>query len=174
VALIVGTLRTLADYTQSPAEILSRLNRRLIGRTDGGFATCLCARVDPNGSVALANAGHLSPFHNTAELPVTGSLPLGLAPDTNYDEISIHLREDDSLTFYTDGVIEAQSESGELYGFERTAVLAASNPTVEQIVDAARAFGQKDDITVLRLVRLPQTAPAHTATIRIAAQIAGA
>ena len=174
VALIVGTLRTLADYTQSPAEILARLNRRLIGRTDGGFATCLCARVDSGGTVALANAGHLSPFHNSAELPIAGSLPLGLAPDTKYDEVAIHLREDDSLTLYTDGVIEAQSETGELYGFERAATLAASNPTVEQIVDAACAFGQKDDITVLRLVRLPQTAPAHTATIRIAAQIAGA
>ncbi|HEU4981177.1 MAG TPA: SpoIIE family protein phosphatase [Acidobacteriaceae bacterium] len=174
VALIVGTLRTLADYTQSPAEILARLNRRLIGRTDGGFATCLCARVDPSGSVTLANAGHLSPFHNAAEMPIDGSLPLGLTPDAKYDEAAIHLREDDSLTLYTDGVIEAQSETGELYGFERAAALAASNPTVEQIVDAACAFGQKDDITVLRLVRLPQTAPAHTATIRIAAQIAGA
>ena len=94
--------------------------------------------------------------------------------DAKYDEAAIHLREDDSLTLYTDGVIEAQSETGELYGFERAAALAASNPTVEEIVDAACAFGQKDDITVLRLVRLPQTAPAHTATIRIAAQIAGA
>ncbi|MGB7189241.1 MAG: SpoIIE family protein phosphatase [Acidobacteriaceae bacterium] len=174
VSLIVGTLRTLADYTYSPAEILARLNRRLIGRTDGGFATCLAARVDPDGSVTLANAGHLSPFHNTAELPVIGSLPLGLTPDAKYDEFPLHLRETDSLTLYTDGVVEAQNESGELYGFERVAALAASNPSVEQIVEAARAFGQKDDITVLRLVRLPQTAPAHTATLRLQAQIAGA
>lgn len=174
VSLIVGTLRTLADYTQSPAEILARLNRRLLGRTDGGFATCLAARIDPGGSVTLANAGHLSPFHNTAELPVTGSLPLGLTPDATYDEFPFHLGENDSLTLYTDGVVEAQNEAGELYGFERAAALAASNPTVEQIVEAARAFGQKDDITVLRLVRLAHTAPAHTATIRIAAQIAGA
>ncbi|MGH9587905.1 MAG: PP2C family protein-serine/threonine phosphatase, partial [Acidobacteriaceae bacterium] len=174
VSLIVGSVRTLADYTQSPAEILARLSRRLIGRTDGGFATCLVARIDPDGSVTLANAGHLSPFHNTIELPVTGSLPLGLAPDTKYDETGFHLKENDSLTFYTDGVVEAQNESGELYGFDRVAALAASNPSVEQIVEAARDFGQKDDITVLRLVRLHQTAPAHTATIRLATQIAGA
>lgn len=174
VSLIVGSLRTLADYTQSPAEILTRLNRRLIGRTDGGFATCLVARIDADGSAVLANAGHLSPFHNTAELPITGSLPLGLAPDAKYDEATFHLHEHDSLTLYTDGVVEAQNEAGELYGFERISALAASNPSVEQIVEAARAFGQKDDITVLRLVRLQETAPAHTATIRLATQIAGA
>lgn len=174
VSLIVGSLRTLADYTQSPAEILTRLNRRLIGRTDGGFATGIVARVDPDGSLTLANAGHLSPFHNTTELPVTGSLPLGLAPDTRYEETQFILNENDSFTLYTDGVVEAQNEAGELYGFERVAALAASNPSVEQIVEAARAFGQKDDITVLRLVRLHQAAPAHTATIRLATQIAGA
>lgn len=174
VSLIVGSLRTLADYTQSPTEILTRLNRRLIGRTDGGFATCLVARVDPDGSVVLANAGHLSPFHNTTELPVSGSLPLGLAPDAKYEETNFNLRESDSLTLYTDGVVEAQNEAGELYGFERVAALAASNPSVEKIVETARAFGQKDDITVLRLVRLHQTAPAHTATIRLETQIAGA
>src|ERR1700750_1141031 len=37
VSLIVGTLRTLTDYTQSPAEILRGLNRRLNGRVGGGF-----------------------------------------------------------------------------------------------------------------------------------------
>ena len=174
VSLIVGSLRTLADYTQSPGEILTRLNRRLIGRTDGGFATCIVARIDSDGSVTLANAGHLSPFHNADELPVTGSLPLGLAADAKYDETKFSLAENESLTLYTDGVVEAQNEAGELYGFERVSALAASNPSVEQIVEAARAFGQKDDITVLRLVRLHQTAPAHTATIRLATQIAGA
>jgi hypothetical protein len=59
VSLIVGTLRTLAEYTQSPEAILRGLNRRLLGRTDGGFVTCLIARIDPNGDTTMANAGHL-------------------------------------------------------------------------------------------------------------------
>ena len=49
VSLIVGTLRTLADYTQSPAGILRGLNRRLIGRIDGGFVTCLVLHLSANG-----------------------------------------------------------------------------------------------------------------------------
>jgi len=174
VSLIVGTLRALADYTQSPAQILAGLNRRLIGRTDGGFATCVVARITPDGLVTLANAGHLAPFRNGDELPVAGSLPLGLASDTEYDELDFRLQEDESLIFYTDGVVEARSESGELYGFERVSALVASAGSVEEIVETACAFGQKDDITVLRLTRLAQTAPAHEARINLAAQIARA
>lgn len=174
VSLIVGTLRTLAEYTQSPAEILSGLNRRLIGRTDGGFATCVIARIEADGTVTLANAGHLAPFRNEAELPVAGSLPLGLVRDAEYEELDFRLQENDTLMFYTDGVVEARNEAGELYGFDRVAALAASNQNVEQIVEAACVFGQKDDITVLRLTRLAESAPAHAARLDLATQIAGA
>lgn len=174
VSLIIGTLRTLAEYTQSPAEILTGLNRRLIGRTDGGFATCVIARIEADGTVTLANAGHLAPFRNEAELPVAGSLPLGLVRDADYEELDFRLQEDDTLMFYTDGVVEARNEAGELYGFERVASLAASKQNVEQIVEAACVFGQKDDITVLRLTRLAESAPAHAARLDLATQIAGA
>ena len=172
VSLIVGTLRTLAEYTQSPAEILTGLNRRLIGRTDGGFATCVIARIEADGTVTLANAGHLAPFRNEAELPVAGSLPLGLVRDAEYEELDFRLQENDTLMFYTDGVVEARNQAGELYGFDRVANLAASNQNVEQIVEAACVFGQKDDITVLRLTRLAESAPAHAARLDLATQIA--
>lgn len=172
VSLIVGTLRTLAEFTQRPAQILKGLNRRLIGRTDGGFATCLIAHVEADGTVALGNAGHLAPYRNDKELPVAGSLPLGVMSDADYDELDFRLQEGDTLLFYTDGVVEARNEAGELYGFERISGLAASNRTVEQIVETVCAFGQKDDITVLRLTRLAESAPAGAARLDLAAQIA--
>jgi hypothetical protein len=172
VSLIVGTLRTLAEFTQRPAQILKGLNRRLIGRTDGGFATCLIAHIQADGTVALGNAGHLAPYRNDKELPVAGSLPLGVMSDAEYDELDFRLQEGDTLMFYTDGVVEARNETGELYGFERISGLAASNQTVEQIVETVCAFGQKDDITVLRLTRLAESAPAGAARLDLAAQIA--
>ena len=82
VSLIVGTLRTLADYTQQPAEILQGLNRRLFGRVQDGFATCVVLRLEANGEATIANAGHLAPFRDGEELPLRGSLPLGLSADT--------------------------------------------------------------------------------------------
>jgi serine phosphatase RsbU (regulator of sigma subunit) len=54
---------------------------------------------------------------------------------------------------YTDGVVEARSKTGELFGFERTAAL--STDSAESIARAAQHFGQEDDITVLTLTRLP-------------------
>jgi serine phosphatase RsbU (regulator of sigma subunit) len=49
----------------------------------------------------------------------------------------------------TDGVVEARSASGELFGFERTAFI--STQSADEIAAAAQAFGQEDDITVLTL-----------------------
>jgi hypothetical protein len=174
VSLIVGTLRTLADYTQSPAVALQGLNRRLLGRTDGGFVTCLIARIEANGGTTIANAGHLAPFRDGEELPVAGSLPLGLAADAEYDELIFALREEETLTFYTDGILEARNPAGELYGFDRLAALVQSHPTIEQMVEEACNFGQQDDITIFRVTRLAQSAPAHEARLSMATQIAKA
>jgi hypothetical protein len=174
VSLIVGALRTIAEYTQSPAAILAGLNRRLLGRTDGGFATCVIARIDPGGATTLANAGHLAPYREGKELPLNGSLPLGLTADAAYDELVFLLHEDETLTFYTDGILEARNPAGELYGFDRVAALVGSGRTIEQMVEEARNFGQQDDITVFRVTRLAHSAPADAARLSMATQIAGA
>jgi serine phosphatase RsbU (regulator of sigma subunit) len=106
-------------------------------------------------------------------LPVAGSLPLGLAPDAAYSELVFTLHEGETLTFYTDGILEARNPSGELFGFERLSALIGSHPTIEQMVEAACNFGQQDDITVFRVTRLAESAPAHAASLRLATQIAG-
>jgi serine phosphatase RsbU (regulator of sigma subunit) len=53
----------------------------------------------------------------------------------------------------TDGVVEARDESGQLFGFERTAALSAR--PAEEVMRTAQAFGQEDDITVVTLARVP-------------------
>jgi Stage II sporulation protein E (SpoIIE) len=62
----------------------------------------------------------------------------------------------ETFTFFSGGVVEAQSPTGELSGFERTG--SVSRQSVQQIADVAQAFGQEDDITALTL----QFAPALT------------
>jgi hypothetical protein len=158
VSMIIGTVRTLADYSHEPAEILRGLNGRLIGRLAGraesGFVTCLMLHVDADGNVQLANAGHLAPFRDGQELPVAGSLPLGLISDAELSELTFRLQEGETLTMFTDGIVEARNGKGELYGFDRIAGIMSIRPSVEQVVDAACAFGQEDDITVLSLTRV--------------------
>lgn len=61
------------------------------------------------------------------------------------------LNAGDRLTFLSDGVIEATNANRELFGFERTQVI--SGKPAMTIANAARDFGQEDDITVLTLQR---------------------
>jgi serine phosphatase RsbU (regulator of sigma subunit) len=173
VSLIVGTLRTLAEYGQQPAEILQGLNRRLVGRIDGGFVTCLVLFLAANGDAIIANAGHLPPFRDGKELPVAGSLPLGISSKPDYDELVFRLHENETLTVYTDGIIEARNAKGELFGFDRLSEILAARPDVGKIVDAAELFGQEDDITVLSITRHSAAEP-KAATVDLTAQIATA
>jgi Stage II sporulation protein E (SpoIIE) len=154
VCLIVGSIRSTAETTASPAELLGALNRRLHGRLHGGFTTCLALRLDPDGSCTLASAGHPAPFLNDSEIPLPGALPLGLVQPVIYKELEIDLSPGDHLALYTDGLLEARSATGELYGFDRLRALFAAQPDAAKATEAAVAFGQDDDITVLTLTRL--------------------
>ena len=154
VSLIVGVLRSLSGENSSPVQMLQALNRCLCGRLQGGFVTAIVMRLFPNGKVIMANAGHLPPFLNSAELEIEGSLPLGLLSFAEYSEVEIRLHPGDHLSLYTDGLVEARSATGEIYGFERLNALFATQPTAQQATQAAIAFGQEDDITVLTLTRL--------------------
>jgi serine phosphatase RsbU (regulator of sigma subunit) len=149
VSLLVGTVRTLAHYTQSPGAILVAMNQRMLGRQQGGFTTCLVLRADSNGKLTVANAGHISPYRNGAELQLENGLPLGLAENTTYSESTFELVDNERLTLLTDGIVEARAQSGELFGFERAR--AISTQSADSIAQTAQRFGQEDDITVLAL-----------------------
>jgi heme/copper-type cytochrome/quinol oxidase subunit 4 len=151
VSLLVGTVRTLAHYTQSPGEILAAMNTRMLARSSGGFTTCLVVRADTDGTLTMANAGHISPYVNGKEVALENGLPLGLAADTIYAETTFQLSASQQLTLVTDGVVEARNKTGALFGFERTA--AISGQSADQIAKTAELFGQDDDITALTLAR---------------------
>ena len=142
-----------ARDSDSPSRLLEHLNRVLSDNRLSGFATCLAVDLMPNGDLALANAGHLAPYVDGKELATENGLPLGLSPEAVYDETTFGLARNVQVTLMTDGVVEARSKTGELFGFERTR--AMSGRTAEKIAEAAQAFGQEDDITVLTLEFAP-------------------
>jgi hypothetical protein len=154
VSLIVGAVRTLAKFAPQPAQMLAEINQRLHGRLQGGFATCIAVLLNPDGSCILASAGHPAPFLNQRELDLPGALPLGLDLGATYQQVPIQLREGDHFSLYTDGLLEARNQSGELYGFERLEVLFGRRPSASQASEEAVAFGQEDDVTVLTLTRV--------------------
>jgi hypothetical protein len=149
VSLLVGTFRTLVHYTEEPSEVLRSMNRRMLSRSHGGFTTCVVMRVEPEGAVVVANAGHLAPYLAGEELAVENGLPLGISAETDFPEVRVSLPLGAQLTLYTDGVVEARARSGELFGFDRAAALSVQ--PAEVIAQTAQSFGQEDDITVLTI-----------------------
>jgi serine phosphatase RsbU (regulator of sigma subunit) len=151
VSLLVGTLHALVETTTSPGQLLAGMNRLVLGRSHGGFTTCLILRVGADGTATFANAGHISPYRNGQELQCENGLPLGLVAEASYAETRFELGEGEQLTLLTDGVVEARNVGGELFGFERTSACTAG--TAETIARSAQGFGQDDDITVLTVER---------------------
>jgi hypothetical protein len=149
--LAIGALRSLAADISEPGQLLTRLNREIIRGQDGGFITCLCVKLGPNGELLISNAGHLAPYRNGEELAIEAGLPLGLISDLRYPESRFEINSGDTLILLSDGVVEARDRNGELFGFERTQ--AISTRSAEEIASAAMEFGQEDDITVVKLTR---------------------
>ncbi len=154
VSMVMGALRRTTE--RSPAKILEALNRVLLGNES--FTTCQAAWFGANGELVIANAGHLPPYLNSQEVMLPGGLPLGVLPANTYEEVRLYLHPGDRILFLSDGVVEARHNSGELFGFDRVHNL--SNQSAFYIADAAKEFGQEDDITVLSVKRMAQAVAA--------------
>ncbi len=155
VSMTVGATRAIVKQTVQPEEVLIRLNRELTGNLKSGFVTCVCASVDMAGIAKVASAGHLPPLLNGTELEMAGTLPMGIVAATDYAAKTIHLKDGDTLTFMSDGIVEARrARDRELFGFERLKLLLSTQPGAAQIARIAQQFGQEDDISVLQITRL--------------------
>jgi len=153
---LVGALRN--ELSHDPATVLNNLNHVLVGagslpgsseRPVLSFATCVCARIYPDGTMTIANAGHLHPYRDGREMDLAADLPLGVIPGQQYEEKEFELKVGDRLIFLSDGVVEASNPQGELFGFERTQQV--SNESARYIAQTAKRFGQTDDITVVSI-----------------------
>jgi serine phosphatase RsbU (regulator of sigma subunit) len=166
VSMILGVLRR--EDSRQPASILRSLNEVLLTQGEMGFTTACCVRLDRDGRYRIANAGHISPYvaggPATFELETPGALPLGMAGDQHYETVDGTLAPGERLVLMSDGVVEARSATGELYGFDRMVELCAR--PAQEIADRARRFGQEDDITVLTIAcgELPEQ-PGFTPTL---------
>jgi len=154
VALIVGAIRTLVEFTRDPADVLRGVNQRLCGRLRNQFATCLALHIAADGNATIASAGHVPPFLNGCEMTLAGSIPLGIIEGAPIEVIRLILEPGGRLLLTTDGIIEAQNKQRELFGFVRLGELALEDRSSVEIAAAAQEFGQEDDITVLRIERL--------------------
>lgn len=118
-----ASLRTEAEKVDSPARVLRRVNEMLAESIPTGlFVTIFYGVYDPTTrELRYASAGHPHPYYWTgkelSELQSFG-MPLGLVPESEYDDAVTTLAPGSSLLIYTDGLIEALNPRREMYGFE--------------------------------------------------------
>jgi hypothetical protein len=158
VALLVGAIRSSAETTEEPLALLEALNRRLMGRGDAQ-ATCLAMRIGSDGSVTLANAGHIAPYLNGEPVNIEGSLPLGMIQDATFSELKFNLSGHDRLVLMSDGIVEARDTEGKLFGFGRVHELLSTSCSAADVALAAKQFGQEDDISVISVTRTEEQTP---------------
>ena len=132
---------------------IGRFGGALRWRVEIREGTCLALRIDADGSVTLANAGHVAPYLNGEELPMEGALPLGMIEGAEFSVMRFQLKVDDKLVLMSDGIAEATDAAGRLLGFERVNELLRTATTAARIATAAQTFGQEDDISVISVTR---------------------
>jgi serine phosphatase RsbU (regulator of sigma subunit) len=85
------------------------------------FLTTLALRIDrTDGSAQVVNAGHSYAFLMRGTvidpLPLEADVPVGLFRDTEYTAQDLRLAPGDRLLLFTDGIVEAESPTGEPFG----------------------------------------------------------
>ena len=142
-ALVSGILRSHAAVEPSPAEMLSAVNLSLgERRIEAQFVSIIYAVWDdPARTLQVANSGLPRPIYcregKTEIIEATG-LPLGLFEDADYDELRFEAHPGDVFVFFSDGILDAQSRSGELFGRERVheIVSRCSSESAKAVVDS--------------------------------------
>jgi sigma-B regulation protein RsbU (phosphoserine phosphatase) len=156
-------LRSLAENSCTPSEVLTKLNKLLVEDFPSGrFVTMVYAVLDPaRGTLTYANAGHLPPLLvdgvGPKFLQTEMGLPLGIRHGS-FSETTVELPEQFRIALYSDGITEATGPDDEEYGPARLAAYvqrpdACPETLLEDVRKFANGAGLRDDATVIMLRR---------------------
>src|SRR5947207_1530835 len=142
-ALVSGILRSHAPIEPVPAEMLRAVNFSLGElRIDGRFVSLIYAVWDDEQqTLQVANSGLPRPIYwhdDKIEIIEATGLPLGLFDDAEYDEFTFDANPGDKFVFFSDGILDARNEAGDLFGRSRVEEIVAKSDGVsaEQLVDS--------------------------------------
>ena len=174
-ALVSGILRSHAPIEPGPAEMLSAVNFSLgERRIEGQFVSIIFALWDDsNRTLQVANSGLPRPLYchdGKIEVIEATGLPLGLFDDADYDEFTFHANPGDMFVFFSDGILDARNQAGDMFGRRRVEEIVAKSCefSADWVVDslfkavAEHAAGVEtfDDQTVVAIkVKNPSGTP---------------
>ena len=131
-ALVSGILRSHAPIEPGPAEMLSAVNFSLgERRIEGQFVSIIFALWDDsNRTLQVANSGLPRPLYchdGKIEVIEATGLPLGLFDDADYDEFTFHANPGDMFVFFSDGILDARNQAGDMFGRRRVEEIVAKS-----------------------------------------------
>jgi sigma-B regulation protein RsbU (phosphoserine phosphatase) len=171
-ARLSALLRVLGAGGELPDRLLTAINTRLVDGNDACmFVTIGCGLLNvETGRIRYASAGHDAPLLRNLEgtvrlLATENGAAIGIDADAVYQLSEGYVAPGDTLVLFTDGVTEAESENGALWGIERLIDLLRNAPNgepavlVKQIIDSvsthASGFHVTDDLTVMAVRFVP-------------------
>ena len=161
-------LHGVRKHVDDPGEALCALNDRLLedGTDRPVFLTMFLGRLDPDGTVTFASAGHLPAIQlGTGEPRIVADAtgpPLAMARDMVWTSGTLHMEPGEHLLLYSDGAVEAHYDDGTMVEIEGLAAMVQTalhdggtdviGGLVQTLTDL-QTDGQFDDITLLSLTR---------------------
>ena len=125
IASVQSSLRTAALFTGNDlATLLKIVNLQAYASSLADrYATVFYGVFDgATRTLQYVNAGHTPPIvlrrNGSIDTLETGGAPVGMFPDSSYEEGVVQLDPGDVVITYTDGVIEAANQSGEEWGVQ--------------------------------------------------------
>jgi phosphoserine phosphatase RsbU/P len=147
-SLAIGIMREhVVEHPCPPGEMLAMLNTRLhSARLDSRFIATLFSIYDAGSRrLTLSNAGGPYPLlvrDGAVQSVRVAGIPLGLFPETQYEEMTIDLVPGDTVLFASDGILESSNADHEEFGPDRLcSVLGDVSPqqSAEEIAAAILA-----------------------------------
>jgi serine phosphatase RsbU (regulator of sigma subunit) len=135
-AMVKAAITTLVEEGADEESMFRRLNELVFRSTEKrAFMTLAFTIFDlQRGTIRHTNAGHLYPYLiRSGESPravESSSLPLGVRAEIRPHTVELDLQEGDRLVYLSDGIIEAQDQHGEPFGFDKLEeILSAQSDT---------------------------------------------
>jgi hypothetical protein len=170
-SLCVAAFRNARRARRSIEEQAERIHETLLPRfQDEGYTTgaILGLNLRSPEDTIVVNAGHEQPFlQRKGDAPeqvvLRPDIPFGMPFDTHRSAQALPLHAGDRLTLFSDGIIEARPDGGEMFGLDALGRLLESTRdrspreaarTVTQTVRDHRAAHLQDDATIV-IVDIP-------------------
>jgi phosphoserine phosphatase RsbU/P len=175
-ASLQASLRIIIPESSTPSDVLNRVNQVFCHNINlTKFVTVFIAELDvAAGILRYASAGHNPPLvlrhDNDAGTPGVESLlptgaAIGLIENAQFVTEEIRVNTGDSVLLYTDGVVEAGIQTGEMFGEERlqewlqTRRRESANVLMRGLLQELDAFTRNappsDDTTIMVIRRKP-------------------